>query len=301
MWNPISAAGEFAADVGGGLTSAFATSRSWLEDLPGKLQDGWDEYSGRNEADRQRAFNASEAQSARDFSERMSNTAMQRQVADATAAGINPMLAFSKGGNGASTPSATSASSGNIDVGRNTQTGLAQMALLKGQVDLVRAQANRENSAASLNIAQAGHATAQAGDIAATQEARVKQLQEGLKEITARIENSKADTEVKKKVLDEVQARINNLNKLTDKLEHETSSAASDAQIKKKIAEFQTGIGGDIERWQKALGIDGGDLLQILPWLGLSKTLKHQYPQRPTTVTPKYGGKDWVPLTRDRP
>lgn len=48
--------------------------------------------------------NADAAGVTMDFQERMSNTAYQRQVKDLEAAGLNPMLAYIKGG-GASTPS----------------------------------------------------------------------------------------------------------------------------------------------------------------------------------------------------
>jgi hypothetical protein len=49
-----------------------------------------------------RDFQAQQAQVSRDYQTEMSNTAYQRATADMTAAGINPMLAYMKGG--ASTP-----------------------------------------------------------------------------------------------------------------------------------------------------------------------------------------------------
>lgn len=56
-----------------------------------------------------RDFNASEAQKQRDFEERMSSSAYERAVSDMRNAGLNPYLVYSNGGS--STPSGGTASS----------------------------------------------------------------------------------------------------------------------------------------------------------------------------------------------
>jgi len=84
---------------------------------------------------------AQQAQINRDFQERLSNSAYQRQVADMSAAGLNPMLAYMKGG-GASTPSGSQA---NVIAPQYTSPimGAAQYKLTSAQAAKTEAEVPR--------------------------------------------------------------------------------------------------------------------------------------------------------------
>lgn len=98
---------------------------------------------------KQNQFNAEQAQLNRDFEERMSSTAYQRQVQDMQAAGVNPALMYGgSGASGASTPAGSAATAaGNFDP--------IQMALGLKQMNLIDAQTKKTNAEAEVATREA--------------------------------------------------------------------------------------------------------------------------------------------------
>lgn len=116
--------------------------------LIGGLTAGTLGYIGQRNANR---ANIAEAARNRDWQERMSNTSYQRSMADMRAAGLNPMLAFMKGG--ASTPSGAQSQAIQNELG-TAATSALDMRRMVAEVEGMEASARKADQEAKTSAKQ---------------------------------------------------------------------------------------------------------------------------------------------------
>lgn len=213
-----------------------------------------------NEAEVARQFSSAEAVAARDHQEYMARNEHGMRMQSMRSAGLNPALAASLGGGTPPAGPAATAHAPSVPqahgVGGSSPSASSPVSAVREVLDTARLGAEVANirSITRRNNADAARTEG-------TTPHEIESAKAGVDLIRSQVAQTNASEQQQKALTREVQSRI-------AKLEHEISSAKSQADIDRVVAAFETDTGGAIKRWSDAVGLKGRDITQMVSIIG---------------------------------